>query len=343
MAYRRSNGKGRKIEPAVKTMLFQIVTPATTLGEFTIDLSQCASIMNRRFYRQGINWAVSGMKVLSLNANPNTEIAVKKLPETWVMSNAWMKGFKAWQRMNDDALAETESVRPRFLDFKIYADSTHHTAGFTTNLLPLAADGGTLATLGEWEPSKVVVPTSATTSGVSEFEMIATGGSFPGASPVSTLNAVSLIEGYASSRGLPNIKDPNAPADADDVGPTATPENWIAAMFNEGTDQDKEVLDSMIGENNIAPYPFEGDGVAVDTQYPNGANQLTGLSFHDINTDSATTVGGITRFSGGLFPCGLIRITVNNTPNQASANYILQLDLVPGHHRGYLCEPMTEM
>ena len=147
MAYRRSRGKGRrKVEPAVKTMLFQMSTAANTFGEFTLDLSQCASLVNRRFYRQGINWAVSGIKFTSLTANPNVNLSVLKLPETWIMSNAWMKGFKAWQRMNNEALEENESVRPRFLDFKIFADAKHHSDGIVANMLPLSTDlAGTVA------------------------------------------------------------------------------------------------------------------------------------------------------------------------------------------------------
>jgi hypothetical protein len=136
MAYRRSKGKGRKkIEPAVKTMLFS--TPTVAAGgsdEFYIDLSQCASLMNRRFYRQGINWAVSSIKVLT--GSFSGSVQVQKLPETWVMSNAWMKGFASWQRMNNEALEENESVRPRFLDFKIFADAQHHLDGYGSNLLP---------------------------------------------------------------------------------------------------------------------------------------------------------------------------------------------------------------
>ncbi len=172
-------------------------------------------------------------------------------------------------------------------------------------------------------------------------EVIAVGASFPGAG-ASGINAVSLIEGYAASRGLPNVLDPNAPDDAEDAVGT-TPENWMAALSNEGTEQAAGVIEDMITENRIAPYPFENDGVNLDTMYPNGANQLSGLSFHDVNTDSSTTIGGITRFNGGLFPCGLIRFTVSNQLNDAPIAYAVQVELVPGHHRGYLCEPMTEM
>jgi hypothetical protein len=77
--------------------------------------------------------------------------------------------------------------------------------------------------------------------------------------------------------------------------------------------------------------------------YPNGANQLTGLQIHDVDTITGTTVGGITRIKGGLFPCGLIRIDVQNTSADTSMGVNLLIELVPGHHRGYLCEPMTEM
>ena len=42
--------------------------------------------------------------------------------------------------MNNEAIAEAGSLRPRFLDFKIYADSEHHSAGVSANLLPISAN-----------------------------------------------------------------------------------------------------------------------------------------------------------------------------------------------------------
>jgi len=280
--------KMKKIEPAVQTLTFAVTVPAPEPGATTethnfIDLSQCASLVNRRFYRQGINWAVSGIKLLSEpfnQGNLSGQVTVQKLPETWVMSNSWEKGFRVWQRMNNEALAESESVRPRFLDFKIYADEEHHTAGFGANLLPVTAVA--VATAGEWEPSKIVYPKTDGTDDVQEREVLAVGSNYPGASPVTGLNAVSLIEGYAASRGLPNVLDPNVPSDAAQANDNI-PANWMAAMFNQGTDQIEEVLEDMISENNIAPYPFENDGVHVDTMYPNGANQLSGLQIHDLS------------------------------------------------------------
>ena len=327
----------KKIEPAVMT--FTLATPDTAGGTHYVDLSQIASLMNRRFYRQGINWAVAGFKFSSTRAG---QVNVYKLPNTWVMSNAWEKSFRAWQRMNNEALAETESVRPRFLDFKVYADAAHHTLGYGANLLPFDS-AGNQANTGEWEPSKVYTPTAvnATAAATNDYELIATGANFPGAG-ASGLDAVSLIEGYAASRALPQPIDPNTPTDADDTGGNS-PQNWIAAMFNEGNTQLGEVLDDMITENNIAPYPFEGDGTAIDTMYPGGANQVPALEWHDIvqlYSSSGTQSIGIQHGKGGNFPCGLMAI--NWTPEEP-ANLVMQIDLVPGNHRGYLCEPMTEM
>jgi hypothetical protein len=111
-------------------------------------------------------------------------------------------------------------------------------------------------------------------------------------------------------------------------------------LTNEGTRQDEQILDNLIDENNQAPYPFEGDGTATDTQYPGGANQLSALQVHDQASITGTTIGGTTRLKGGNFPFGLVRI--QHVPQETS-NLVIQIDLIPGRHRGYLCEPMTDM
>ncbi len=339
---RRSNGM-KKLQPAVQSLVFETSVAAGGTADVYIDISQCASLVNRRFYRQGLNWAVAGVKFLSSTATTlNGTITLQKLPESWVMSNSWEKTFRAWQKMNDEALEESESIRPRFLDFKIYADVAHHAAGFGANLLPINIQG--TAVPGEWESSKLLVPVTgpaATDPGqVSEREFIATGPNYPGAG-ASGLNAVSIINGYANSRALPDVLDPNTPDDSNDAD-GGTPENWMSALFNEGTQQTDEVLNVLTDENNIAPYPFENDGVNLDTMYPGGETQLTGLQIHDLEYVTGTTVGGTTRLHGGLFPCGLMGFRLANS-GDATISHLIKIDLVPGTHRGYLATPMTEM
>ena len=327
---RKRTMKKRKLEPAVQTILF--VVPD---GESTVDLSQCASLVNRRFYRQGINWVVAGFRFFKPGATPvaGTGISVSRLPNTWVMGNAWEKSFRHWQDLNKRAIEAGESLPGRFTDFKVYMDSTHHTAGKGANLLPVDT-AGNAATVGEWEYSKVVIPIGTSNA---DFELIATGASFPGPSAATSLDAVSMIEGYANSRALPSITDPNVPADANLVT-GGTPQNWLGAIDNEGTTQIADVIDDLTTENNLAPYPFENDGTNADTQYPGGANQLPGLQFVDGAYFNATDNSNKLFIKGDNFPCGLVRISSN-----AGAGVTMAIDLVPGTHRGYLCEPMTEM
>ena len=80
----------------------------------------------------------------------------------------------------------------------------------------------------------------------------------------------------------------------------------------------------------------------MDTMYPGGANQLSGLELHDLEYVTGTTIGGTTRLKGGNFPCGLIQFAVVNNGDQPSQLSLL-IEMIPGQHRGYLCEPMTEM
>ena len=136
-----------------------------------------------------------------------------------------------------------------------------------------------------------------------------------------------MIEAYANSRSVPQSPDPAVPADV--LSATA---NVYRAMFDVG-DNDDQVMDNAVGKNDELPYPQDN--------YPGGDIQLPGLQTHDAEYVTATTIGGTTRFVGGNFPCGLIRFDVANSGDTAGLS--IKLDLVPGTHRGYLCEPMTEM
>ena len=78
-----------KIQPSVLTLSFAYqFTPVGTGDTRFIDLSQVASVVNRRFYRQGLNWAVASIKFMTngtqLNPAVPTVVSVQKLPTTWL-------------------------------------------------------------------------------------------------------------------------------------------------------------------------------------------------------------------------------------------------------------------
>lgn len=306
--------KASKIEPAVMTLLFQVPSgPA----ESTIDLSQVASIVNRRFYRQGINWAVAGFKLITPGGV--TGVAqVGKLPNTWVTAGAWEKTMRAWLKQQNDAIEDMggQSAVARFRDFKIHMDSNHVTAGFAGNLLPRDYLGAPYLT-GEWEASQVVIPNDGAPGVTNEYLLQMVGGSSP--------TAKAMISGYANSRATPFSPDPVTP------GPVSN--SYLNTMFDVGDNND-DIVDNATDKNDNLPYDRD--------DYPGETANAGTVQYHDSAYVTATTIGGITHMKGGNFPCGLVRLSSNLSAPAEGSNY-LQIDLVPGSHRGYLCEPMTEM
>ncbi len=329
--------------PVVTTIFTEVPTDTSKY----CDLSQMASLVNRKFLRQGLNWAVSGFTLISQPTAAGS-VRIQKLPDTWVMANAWNMGFREWMELERTAASESLSVIPKFHDYKVFMDFTHALAGVDQNALPLATDTNDPFIRGDWDYSKMVIPNGGTSNPGSsaERDIICVGGNYQGAG-ASGRNSVSLIEGYAARRALPYQTDPNTPDDAESVD-GSQPQNWVQAIRNEGTSQTGEVLDNLLEDNIQAPYPFENDGTYTDTMYPNGANQPdTGgaggaLELHDlVDIQSGNTVGNRTFMRGGTFQCGLLKID-NNT----GANLEVMIHLVRGHGkdgRGYLAMPMQDV
>lgn len=304
--------------PAVLTMAFSVPD-----GTSTIDLSQCASVLNRRFYRQGINWVVAGFRVFTPTPveTPSKGIAIYRLPQTWSMTNSWQKSFAAWNKQQRQAIedAGASSAVAGFRDFKIYADVTHVTSGFSNNLKP--TDSLTsVPVMGEWEPSLIVLPnsvsdgTSLIEPGLRSLHMVGTN--------VNGITSRGMIEGYADSRAYPQSPDPVSP-DID------SSQNWLARMFDTGNDIN-EILENATERNDELPY--------TQVDYPGGSTQLPGLQVVDAAYFSAGTNSNKLFLKGDNFPCGLIRVL-----STAGLETQLLIDLVPGAHKGYMCQPMSEM
>ena len=111
------------------------------LSEY-IDLSQIASIVNRRFYRQGLNWAVGSFTILS-QPGMQGSIAISKLGTNWQTGGSWEKTMRHWLKQQNEALDEAgaQSVTARFRDYKIHMDDGHVTNGFANNLMPFSSTG----------------------------------------------------------------------------------------------------------------------------------------------------------------------------------------------------------
>lgn len=296
-----------KIEPAVQT--FEFTIPEGNSHSY-IDLSRTASMLNRRFYRQGLNWAVAGFTLKGAAAATGS-ITINKLPNTWMVANSWVKGFHAWNNMNKKAMEENESIRPKFYDYKIYMTPAHITFG---SLDPISPDGTSYSPYnGEWEYSRYVVPDTGG-AGNTDFSIYMLGQD----DVVGPDYAVGLIQNYQQSRSVPQSPDPVENVDG--------PQSVFTSLFDEGTVQDQGVLDDLAVDNDELPYH---QMEYVGTQ---GVQSETVCVLPAINTNA------ISRGSGASFPCGLVE--VQGALSSAASLYV---HLVPGNHRGYLCETMEAM
>ena len=337
MAYRRSKGKGRKkLEPAVMNLSFTVLGVGTNY----IDLSRAASSVNRRFYRQGINWSVAGFTVTTAGTTAPGSVTVCKVPTTWVSYNSWVKSKAMWDQMNDQILDDQPGLEGRYADFKIALNSGMSAASAQTSLVP--TDGQILTPVdcsynrvqtngSEWAYSTIQIPNDGGALPPTENKLHFVGADVttPGA------ESVGLIHGYATSRARPiNIGDPNVPGTG----------GWMQNLFDVA-DNLEEIRDDLAGDNDRPPYPV-GDGASAAEYYPGGALNMPGtevVGYAIIGGQSTT--GSITAqrsIKGGMFPCGLVEVK-SNLPGRAAAHYDLIVHLVPGEHRGYLCEPMQDV
>jgi len=325
----RKSKYAMKVEPAEMTLTFPIgfIGPSNTMK--TIDLSQCASIVNRRFYRQGLNWAVSGFTLHAVAGSGS--VGITRLPQGWVTAQSWEKAMRHWLKQQNEAIDEAgmQSAVARYRDFKVHMDKTHVDGlGFDDNFIPYIRRNDGLGweeyLKGEWDKSIVVVPNANGVVGNTQeytVHMVGDDDPAPGQSK-------GIIKAYQGSRGVPQSPDPSTPPNVED--------NLYTQMFDVGANNE-EIVDNAVDRNDNLPYP--------QMEYPGAEVNANGLVFHDNLTISATTVSGRTSCGGATFPCGLIRLRIDPGLSAVNEQPIawLQVHLVPGSHRGYLAESMVEM
>jgi len=324
-----------KLQPAPMKMTFELADSGVSF----IDLGWAASILNRRAYKQGLRWYVNSMTIYANGDNRSVRVAT--LQNNWVTFQAWKKGKAMWDRMNDQVLDTEEGIQGRYHDYKIFMDRTHlvnyENNGEQTNssslgktLLPVVYNPNTGAPIWpaadnrEWNYSEYVIPQDGGALPPIEAQITMNGGT----SLSTSARSVGLISGYALARARPNVRDPNAPETSGD--------SWMNALFDVGG-TDLEIRDNLVDENDQAPYPIVGDDSGQE-RYPGGESNLSGLELvtPPITSAAGTDYSGRTVIPGFAAPCGLIALKVDGAVT-------IQIELVPGFHRGYMVDEMEDL
>lgn len=303
-----------KIQPAVETIEFSIDN--STNPRF-ISLSHAASVVNRRFYRAGLSWVVGGFTIIAPSGTSGL-VKVSKLPQTWVISNSWHKMYAAWKKQQDDAVEEgqLQSVVAKYRDFKVFMDVDHTDTLAPHSVPPVDMDGNPFLASEEWLYSQIVIPNDTAPGVTGEYTVHMLGADAP-----LPMVSKSVVLAYSNSRSTPQSPDPASPGDAS-VG-------TFAQMFNVGLD-DEEIIQNVEFRNNELPYDQD--------VYPGMATNAPTTQLHNIVSINTTTVPWKYSLSGGVFPCGLIRI---DNATEVALTFIVSL--VPGPSRGYLTQPMQDM
>ena len=305
----------KKHTPAVTRLWFNIQV-ANNINY--VDLSLACSAANRRFYRQGLTWAVAGM-TLHTPDGVIGDFDVSKVPDTWMSQQAHKKSKMLWMKSQDQVLDEQPTISARYRDFKVYLDAQMVGASKQSTAALPAVDGdimlpvdrnNAIAKPGEWVYSELQLPNA--------------GGS--GAPLERTMHFVG--PDAAGSRSRPQDVEPNTP----------TTGGWMNDVFDVADNLD-EIRFDVSDNNDIPPYrvgPSFGPQSNLEF-YPGGVNNQPFAALHTVGFVSGTTVGGKTRVEGGLFNCGLIRFDWNLSA-PGDKNMFLAIDLVPGPQKGYLTE-----
>lgn len=309
------------MQPAVTRLWFRI--DATSTFNF-VDLSLAASAANRRFYRQGITWAVAGMS-LHTPTLVTGDFTVAKIPDTWVAANAHSKAKSLWMKSQDQVLDDQPSIAAKYRDFKIYLDDdmvnssvqADNTAATSGDIMLPIDSGDFSAKIGEWIYSTIQFPEQGGSNPPEEATLHMVGPNT--ALPISK----GLITGYGLARSRPQDVDPNVP----------TSGGWMNDVFDVADNLD-EIRADVHNNNDEPPYRV-GDPTSALEFYPGGVNNQPDAALHSISFVTGTTVGGKTHVEGGMFHCGLMRF---DWAFDGLGDRYLAIDLVPGNQKGYLTE-----
>ena len=195
--------------PAMRYLRYELTnsgTPGTETSHF-IDLAKDLSAINRRLYRQGRDYHVKRISIVSSNTNtlaPGTnagKISFSTAQNTWVTRNAWRRGFETKQAMDKMAMKTMgQSSKPTFDDFKVYLSNDHRTG----TVLSPKDNGGNDVQAGEWVYSVFVSPDGTTSA--DEFTAYLHGDHTGSAG---SRTAVGLVVSYANTRATVQNTSPD--------------------------------------------------------------------------------------------------------------------------------------
>jgi hypothetical protein len=281
-----------------------------------IDIGMALSVLNRKFYRQGVYYYVNSVEIYN---NETGVVDLHTLPDTWVTKNSHSRGFQLFQKMNALVDSPMSMVgRPKYHDFKVYMSDLHRTTG---SLEPrMHGINGNFSvgsmTPNDWVYSQFVSADDNQdgTNNADEFNVHMLGGHTAQAGD--RWESVGLIKSYGDSRHQPMYTDPSLPVEA-----ATDPMLNIFDFSSE--EQLNDIIENLDIDNDSPPYD-------LDAYIGESSSHMA----HAARIGTEVGVGRVGRASGFCAPFGLICVD----PHGVNTAFRVVLNLAVGTYHGVYAE-----
>ena len=307
------------MQPAITSLVYAL-TPSSGSVVANIDLAKGLSTLNRRLYRQGMNYAVAAVSVGRFDTGL-TKCLLQTAGNTWMVQNAWKKGYALWRDQQREVLKVMPSIEGTWADFKVTLDDVVTTATLNPRNSTVGGSAGD-PVCDEWNYSEYVWDDDGTEREPG-FHLI-------GATDLTS--SIGLVQEYHISRAQPFSANPDVEADASDS-------IYAKAL---GTDEMSDMLvDNVEAENDHPPYD-------QDQMY--GGDTAGDMAV--VIDEFSSSIHNSGRSVPFIAPCGLIRVIIESKVNQdpsqphtlvaSDESHLVIVHLAPGGYKGVLAEPMGQ-
>ena len=297
--------KYKKTSPTVLRLSFE---GSGGLTRF-IDIARALSIINRKFYRQGVYYYVNSVELYN---NSDHYVDLHTLPDNWVTKNAWNRAFGLFQKMN----AQADTPRPKYHDFKVRMSTLHTTDSvMDPELFGINGDFVSMAP-DEWDFSRLT--TMKSDGGDADMFTVHMLGPHDGSE--GNWQSLGAILGYQNSRSQP-------PAGGQPTVPFDNNTDPFINLFDASGDHALDNIQTALEQDNDeTPYD-------ADTYVGKSEKSMQ----HVARLVTSAVTGRVTKASGFCAPFGLICVDpANNTTGDDTWRIVI--NLAAGTYHGVYAE-----
>jgi hypothetical protein len=313
--------KYSKKSPTITRLAFEFQGSSTQF----IDIARALSILNRKFYRQGVYYYVNSIELYN---NTDGFVDIHTLPDNWITKNAWNRGFSIWNKMHDLVQRPLTQVSPaRYRDFKIYMSDLHRTTGSKNPAL--YGINETAATNGmapdEWAYSQFVSADDDqdATAQADNFYVHMIGGHVGTAT---NWESIGLIKSYAESRREIELQGDVGTGTTTSPDSNAINDPLLNIFDFSSEEQLNDLMVLKADENDYPPYDR-------DLYLGNGTSHM----LHVARLVTTVNSGRVVKHSGFCAPFGLICVDPPASL-QSTDKFRIVLNLAVGTYHGVYAE-----